>query len=105
MDETNSATSSSAAAVADGASAAATTKKIGVVTSASAPSSNSVKLNPNSIKLLIKASNQQYDDQIIESDLLWTVKTLKSHLTVVYPSKPVSFNYLQLASEQEIVDI
>lgn len=46
--------------------------------------------SPSYVKLLIKASNQQYDDQIIESDLSWTVKRLKSHLALVYPSKPVS---------------
>ncbi|XP_058977319.1 homocysteine-responsive endoplasmic reticulum-resident ubiquitin-like domain member 2 protein isoform X2 [Musca domestica] len=44
--------------------------------------------SPSYVKLLIKASNQQYDDQIIESDLSWTVKRLKSHLALVYPSKP-----------------
>ena len=81
MDETNTANSSSAAAVADGASAAARTKTVGASTIKSA----------SHVKLLIKSSNQQYEDHVIESDLLWTVKRLKTHLSVVYPSKPVSW--------------
>lgn len=83
MDDTTTANSSSAAAVADGASAAAHTKTVG--TAAAAPIKSA-----SHVKLLIKSSNQQYEDHVIESDLLWTVKRLKSHLSVVYPSKPVS---------------
>lgn len=86
MDETNTATSSSAAAVADGASAAAHTKTVGTAPVKSA----------SHVKLLIKSSNQQYEDHVIESDMLWTVKRLKSHLSVVYPSKPVSSNIIGL---------
>lgn len=82
MDDTTTANSSSAAAVADGASAAAHTKTVGT---AAAPIKSA-----SHVKLLIKSSNQQYEDHVIESDLLWTVKRLKSHLSVVYPSKPVS---------------
>lgn len=84
MDETNTANSSSAAAVADGASAAARTKTVGASTVKSA----------SHVKLLIKSSNQQYEDHVIESDLLWTVKRLKTHLSVVYPSKPVSGSHI-----------
>ncbi|EDW76148.1 uncharacterized protein Dwil_GK15302 [Drosophila willistoni] len=42
----------------------------------------------NSVRLLIKSSNQQYDDMIIESDLCWTVQRLKKQLFLVYPGKP-----------------
>lgn len=41
------------------------------------------------IRLLIKSSNQQYDDVNIESDLCWTVQRLKKQLSLVYPGKPV----------------
>ncbi|XP_017856872.1 PREDICTED: homocysteine-responsive endoplasmic reticulum-resident ubiquitin-like domain member 2 protein [Drosophila arizonae] len=40
------------------------------------------------IRLLIKSSNQQYDDVNIESDLCWTVQRLKKQLSLVYPGKP-----------------
>uniref|UniRef100_A0A034VZY6 Homocysteine-responsive endoplasmic reticulum-resident ubiquitin-like domain member 2 protein n=2 Tax=Bactrocera dorsalis TaxID=27457 RepID=A0A034VZY6_BACDO len=89
---TTSSTTSSAAAVADSASAAATTKtastmnSAGSVASASIPTTTTAKAT--SVKLLIKASNQQYEDQILDIDLLWTVKRLKTHLEMVYPNKP-----------------
>lgn len=43
----------------------------------------------SSVRLLIKSSNQQYDDMNIESDLSWTVERLKKQLSLVYPGKPV----------------
>lgn len=43
-----------------------------------------------SIKLIIKAPNQRLDDQTIDCDIDWTVHRLKSHLSSVYPTKPVS---------------
>ncbi|KAH8418805.1 hypothetical protein KR222_007537, partial [Zaprionus bogoriensis] len=42
----------------------------------------------SSVRLLIKSSNQQYDDMNIESDLCWTVERLKKQLSLVYPGKP-----------------
>ncbi|XP_068151216.1 homocysteine-responsive endoplasmic reticulum-resident ubiquitin-like domain member 2 protein [Drosophila tropicalis] len=42
----------------------------------------------SNVRLLIKSSNQQYDDMIIESDLCWTVQRLKKQLFLVYPGKP-----------------
>ncbi|XP_065372552.1 homocysteine-responsive endoplasmic reticulum-resident ubiquitin-like domain member 2 protein [Calliphora vicina] len=94
MDETNTANSSSAAAVADGASAAAHTKTVGAAPIKSA----------SHVKLLIKSSNQQYEDHVIESDLLWTVKRLKSHLSVVYPSKPPAADQKLIYSGQLLSD-
>ncbi|XP_036342924.1 homocysteine-responsive endoplasmic reticulum-resident ubiquitin-like domain member 2 protein [Rhagoletis pomonella] len=100
MNETAAATSSSstssAAAVADSASAAATTKTANAVgasvagagNAAAATTSTTTAAKSTSVKLLIKASNQQYDDQVLEIDLLWTVKRLKAHLALVYPNKP-----------------
>lgn len=40
--------------------------------------------------LVIKAPNQKYDDQTINCFLNWTVDKLKTHISHVYPSKPVS---------------
>ncbi|XP_067623917.1 homocysteine-responsive endoplasmic reticulum-resident ubiquitin-like domain member 2 protein [Eurosta solidaginis] len=104
MNETATATStsptSSAAAVADSASTVATTKPTASSVTASAAaagnatvaatstSTMSTNAKATSVKLLIKASNQQYDDQILDIDLLWTVKRLKAHLAQVYPNKP-----------------
>lgn len=43
-----------------------------------------------SISLTIKTPNQAFQDQTIEGvDLDWTVKDLKTHLSAVYPSRPV----------------
>lgn len=42
------------------------------------------------VVLVIKAPDQKYDDQTISCFLNWTVEKLKSHLSNVYPSKPVS---------------
>uniref|UniRef100_A0A8C3FHT0 Uncharacterized protein n=1 Tax=Chrysemys picta bellii TaxID=8478 RepID=A0A8C3FHT0_CHRPI len=42
------------------------------------------------VTLIIKAPNQKYTDQTISCFLDWTVGTLKTHLSKVYPSKPVS---------------
>lgn len=78
MDETNTANSSAKLAA-----SAASSKQL-----ADAPTTNTK--SSTHVKLLIKSSNQQYDDQVIESDLSWTVRKLKVHLSVVYPNKPVS---------------
>lgn len=40
------------------------------------------------VRLLVKAPDQQIDDQTVECTLEWTVAMLKDHLTQVYPSKP-----------------
>lgn len=42
------------------------------------------------VKLVVKAPNQQIEDQIMEVDLRWTVRDLKKHISNYYPSKPVS---------------
>lgn len=42
------------------------------------------------VTLVIKAPNQKYEDQTINCFLNWTVKKLKSHISSVYPSKPLS---------------
>jgi hypothetical protein len=45
----------------------------------------------SSLKLIIKAANQKYEDFIIdEFELSWTIKRLKLYLTENYPQKPVS---------------
>jgi hypothetical protein len=40
------------------------------------------------LRLVIKSSNQQCDDHIVECELDWTVRRLKSYLAEFYPSKP-----------------
>lgn len=44
-----------------------------------------------SVTLIVKAPNQQIEDQTIQCELSWTIKRLKGYLSEVYPSKPVSF--------------
>ncbi|XP_034246983.1 homocysteine-responsive endoplasmic reticulum-resident ubiquitin-like domain member 2 protein isoform X2 [Thrips palmi] len=41
-----------------------------------------------SVTLIVKAPNQQIEDQTIQCDLSWTIKHLKGYLSEVYPSKP-----------------
>ncbi|KAH8248894.1 hypothetical protein KR032_004035 [Drosophila birchii] len=64
---------------------AAARQKIVATTDAPEASSASSK---SSVRLLIKSSNQQYDDLNVESDLGWTVQRLKKQLSLVYPGKP-----------------
>lgn len=45
-------------------------------------------LNEVSVTLVVKAPNQKVADQTVECALNWTVKKLKEHLSLVYPSKP-----------------
>eukprot|EP00066_Takifugu_rubripes_P014284 XP_011603550.1 PREDICTED: homocysteine-responsive endoplasmic reticulum-resident ubiquitin-like domain member 2 protein isoform X2 [Takifugu rubripes] len=40
--------------------------------------------------VVIKAPNQNYEDQTINCFLDWTVERLKNHISIVYPSKPRS---------------
>ncbi|EDW63813.1 homocysteine-responsive endoplasmic reticulum-resident ubiquitin-like domain member 2 protein [Drosophila virilis] len=83
MDDTAAATTPSpspAAATAAGYDAARDKTNEGVAAAAAVAA--------NSIRLLIKSSNQQYDDMNIESDLCWTVQRLKKQLSLVYPGKP-----------------
>lgn len=42
------------------------------------------------VTLIVKAPNQQIEDQTIQCELSWTIKKLKGYLSEVYPSKPVS---------------
>lgn len=43
------------------------------------------------VTLIVKAPNQQVEDQKIHCELNWTIRKLKGYLSEVYPSKPVSF--------------
>nr|XP_017514825.2 homocysteine-responsive endoplasmic reticulum-resident ubiquitin-like domain member 2 protein isoform X3 [Manis javanica] len=42
------------------------------------------------VTLIIKAPNQKYSDQTVSCFLNWTVGKLKTHLSNVYPSKPLT---------------
>jgi hypothetical protein len=44
------------------------------------------------VTLIVKAPNQQVEDQTVHCELNWTIRKLKGYLSEVYPSKPVSFN-------------
>lgn len=41
------------------------------------------------VTLIVKAPNQQIEDQTVKCELSWTISKLKGHLSEVYPSKPV----------------
>uniref|UniRef100_A0AAY5LBK8 Homocysteine-responsive endoplasmic reticulum-resident ubiquitin-like domain member 2 protein n=1 Tax=Esox lucius TaxID=8010 RepID=A0AAY5LBK8_ESOLU len=55
------------------------------------------------VTLVIKAPNQKYDDQTINCFLNWTVEKLKSHISNVYPSKPVSGCWISPSPMRDIV--
>ncbi|XP_069681524.1 homocysteine-responsive endoplasmic reticulum-resident ubiquitin-like domain member 2 protein [Periplaneta americana] len=40
------------------------------------------------VTLIVKAPNQQVEDQTIQCELNWTIRKLKGYLSEVYPSKP-----------------
>lgn len=42
------------------------------------------------VRLVVKAPNQQIEDQMVECALDWTVQKLKAYLSEAYPNKPVS---------------
>ena len=44
------------------------------------------------VTLVVKAPNQKIADTRVDCDQHWTVGRLKSHLSDVYPSKPVSLS-------------
>lgn len=48
--------------------------------------------NASDVRLVIKSSNQQIEDQVVTCDVDWTVERLKHHLFEVYPNKPVRYS-------------
>ncbi|XP_033837598.1 homocysteine-responsive endoplasmic reticulum-resident ubiquitin-like domain member 2 protein [Periophthalmus magnuspinnatus] len=56
------------------------------------------------VTLVIKAPNQKYEDQTINCFLNWTVERLKSHISNVYPSKPLSKDQRLVYSGQLLQD-
>ncbi|XP_046813107.1 homocysteine-responsive endoplasmic reticulum-resident ubiquitin-like domain member 2 protein [Vespa crabro] len=47
-------------------------------------------MESDTVKLIIKAPNQQIKDQLIKCDIGWSIGRLKEYLSEVYPSKPES---------------
>uniref|UniRef100_A0A1L8DU04 Putative cysteine-responsive endoplasmic reticulum-resident ubiquitin-like domain member 2 protein n=1 Tax=Nyssomyia neivai TaxID=330878 RepID=A0A1L8DU04_9DIPT len=47
---------------------------------------DSIPVTP--VTLIVKAPNQQFEDQTIKCELSWTIKRLKGYLSEVYPCKP-----------------
>lgn len=45
------------------------------------------------VTLIVKAPNQQIEDQTVKCELSWTIQKLKQHLSEVYPSKPVCLKF------------
>lgn len=56
------------------------------------------------IRLVVKAPNQQIDDQVIECAITWTVKKLKTYLSEVYPSNPKAEDQKLIYSGQLLPD-
>ncbi|XP_044737109.1 homocysteine-responsive endoplasmic reticulum-resident ubiquitin-like domain member 2 protein [Chrysoperla carnea] len=57
-----------------------------------------------SVTLIVKAPNQQIEDQIIQCELSWTIKKLKTYLSEVYPSKPGVHDQKLIYSGQLLAD-
>ncbi|KAJ6649632.1 Homocysteine-responsive endoplasmic reticulum-resident ubiquitin-like domain member 2 protein, partial [Pseudolycoriella hygida] len=45
-------------------------------------------MDNNPVTIIVKAPNQQFEDQTVRCELSWTIKRLKGLLSEVYPSKP-----------------
>lgn len=58
----------------------------------------------NPVTLVIKAPNQKYDDQTINCFLDWTVEKLKTHISKVYPSKPLTKDQRLVYSGKLLLD-
>lgn len=42
------------------------------------------------VTLIVKAPNQQFEDQTIKCESTWSIRKLKGYLSEVYPCNPVS---------------
>ncbi|XP_068083355.1 homocysteine-responsive endoplasmic reticulum-resident ubiquitin-like domain member 2 protein isoform X2 [Anabrus simplex] len=57
-----------------------------------------------SVTLIVKAPNQQIEDQTIKCEPTWTIKKLKGYLSEVYPSKPRTEDQKLIYSGQLLPD-
>lgn len=61
------------------------------------------------VTLIVKAPNQQFEDQTIKCEPTWSIRKLKGYLSEVYPCNPVSkccaitYNCCVLVFSSEIV--
>lgn len=46
-------------------------------------------MDPLPVTLIVKAPNQQFEDQTIKCEPTWSIRKLKGYLTEVYPCNPV----------------
>lgn len=46
------------------------------------------------VTLIVKAPNQQFEDQTIKCEVTWSIRKLKGYLSEVYPCKPVSTTHI-----------
>lgn len=44
------------------------------------------------VTLIVKAPNQQFEDQTVKCELSWSIRKLKGYLSEVYPCNPVSMH-------------
>ncbi|CAG9821254.1 unnamed protein product [Phaedon cochleariae] len=56
------------------------------------------------VTLIVKAPNQQIEDQMIKCEPSWTIQKLKQHLSEVYPSKPPKNEQKLIYSGQLLTD-
>ncbi|KRT84104.1 Ubiquitin, partial [Oryctes borbonicus] len=56
------------------------------------------------VTLIVKAPNQQIEDQTVKCELSWTINKLKQHLSEVYPSNPPSNEQKLIYSGQLLSD-
>lgn len=68
------------------------------------PPRDDTKMDNLPITLIVKAPNQQIEDQTIQCELTWTINKLKQHLSEVYPSKPPKHEQKLIYSGQLLND-
>lgn len=60
-------------------------------------------MDPLPVTIIVKAPNQQFEDQTIKCEPTWSIRKLKGYLTEVYPCNPVS--RWQLATNEPRIEI
>lgn len=55
-------------------------------------------MEPLPVTLIVKAPNQQFEDQTIKCEPTWSIRKLKGYLSEVYPCNPVSNHIVKMGN-------
>lgn len=60
-------------------------------------------MEPLPVTIIVKAPNQQFEDQTIKCEPTWSIRKLKGYLSEVYPCNPVSEMAMGTTNEPQIL--